>query len=364
MKGRIRKLSEWLKEENIDFTFINAVPNIFYFSGVSCKPYERLFCILVFQEKKPVIVCPQMDLEHVKDYTQDFEVIGYNDNENPWQLIEKNLLNKEIIPKKFAVEKELLSYFRVEKLQGLFPTAQVVPIDEKISSLRLIKDEEEIKKMSESARWADYAVKLGLAALEEGRSELEVVAIIEYEQKKKGIKEMPAAPMVLFGENSSFAHGYPGNNRLKKGDFVMLDLGVKMDGYSSDITRTFVFGEESNQQREIYEVVLEANLKAIEKCQIGSVIGEIDKASREVIEKAGYGKYYPHRVGHGIGLEGHELPSMSSNNTDTLKEGMIFTIEPGIYIPGIGGVRIEDEVVITKEGPELLTKYPKDLQII
>jgi len=178
------------------------------------------------------------------------------------------------------------------------------------------------------------------------------------------VPDTPDVEIVLFGENSSLPHGSSGNNRLKKGDFVMFDLGVKWEGYSSDITRTFIFGSEDSQKKEIYNIVLEANLKAIKNCQPGAIIGEVDKISRNIIEEAGYGEFYPHRIGHGIGLEGHESPSMNSLNPDRLIEGMIFTIEPGIYMPKVGGVRIEDELVITEKGPELLTKYPKELRII
>lgn len=364
MIPRIEKVSKWIQQEEIDFAFINTVPNIFYLSGVTCRPYERLFGVLIFQNNDPVLICPQLEAEHVKNSMWNYEVISYTDNEDPWKMIYENITRKGVKPMQFAVEKEGLSYFRVEKLQSLFPSANVASIDEKIMFLRLIKDKNEIQLMSESAKWADFAIEIGLGALKEGRTELEVVAFIEYEQKKKGIKEMPSPPIVLFGENSSLPHGSSGNNRLKKGDFVMFDLGVKWEGYSSDITRTFIFGSGDSQQKEIYDIVLEANLKAIKNCQPGAIIGEVDKISRKIIEEAGYGKFYPHRVGHGIGLEGHESPSMNSFNTDRLIEGMIFTIEPGIYIPNVGGVRIEDEVVITEKGPELLTKHPKELRII
>jgi len=170
--------------------------------------------------------------------------------------------------------------------------------------------------------------------------------------------------MVLFGEKTGEAHGNPGLRTLKPGDMVLFDLGVVLDGYCSDITRTVAYKSINDKQKEIYETVQRAEQEALEASKPGTRIGDLDMVARNIITEAGYGEYFLHRLGHGLGISVHEFPSMSRNNDDVLQEGMVYTIEPGIYIPGLGGVRIEDDVIITKDGYETLTKYPKELQII
>ncbi|GGC87988.1 putative dipeptidase YkvY [Thalassobacillus devorans] len=364
MKNRIAKLANWLEDEKVDFVFINSVTNIYYYTGFTCKPYERLVGLFVFSEADPIMVCPKLEEEQVKQSGWSYGIISYQDSEDPWSKIKESLDRERINPASYAIEESVLSYKRSLKLQGLFPSAFIVPLDEVINQERLIKSEQEVEAMIDSSRIAEYGIEVGIQALREGITEIELVAHIEYKQKKKGIRHMAAPPMALFGKNSGHPHGKPGLRKLEEGDFVMLDLGVILNGYCSDITRTFVYHRVSNHKKEIYETVLEANQKAIESCKPGMTIGEIDRISRKVITEAGYGDYYPHRVGHGIGLEGHEYPSLHQNNDNVLREGMTFTIEPGIYIPEIGGVRIEDEILVTKDGYKLLTQYPKKLQVI
>ncbi|MER2259014.1 MAG: M24 family metallopeptidase, partial [Priestia megaterium] len=230
--------------------------------------------------------------------------------------------------------------------------------------LRLIKDEREVEILQKAAALADFGVEVGVAALKEGITEMDVLAKIEYELKRKGIREMSFSTMVLFGEKTGEAHGNPGLRTLKPGDMVLFDLGVVLDGYCSDITRTVAYKSINDKQKEIYETVQRAEQAALEASKHGTRIGDLDMVARNIITEAGYGEYFLHRLGHGLGISVHEFPSMSRNNDDVLQEGMVYTIEPGIYIPGLGGVRIEDDVIITKDGYETLTKYPKELQII
>jgi Xaa-Pro dipeptidase len=211
---------------------------------------------------------------------------------------------------------------------------------------------------------ADFGVEVGVKALKEGITEMEVLATIEFELKKKGIREMSFSTMVLFGEKAGDPHGNPGNRTLKAGDFVLFDLGVMLDGYCSDITRTFVYKSATEKQKEIYNTVLQAELASLEASKPGNRIGDLDQIARDIITNAGYGEQFPHRIGHGLGINVHEFPSMSHLNDGTLVKGMVYTIEPGIYVPEIGGVRIEDDVLVTEDGFETLTKYPKELQII
>ncbi|WLR51148.1 Xaa-Pro peptidase family protein [Bacillus tianshenii] len=365
MEQRLQILKQWLQAENVDVAFLNSTENVFYLTNFYTDPHERLMGLFVFKDAEPIMVVPGMEAGQVKDAGWKDEVIGYADHENPWDLVKASLEKRNM--KKVdnvAIELEVLSYGRSQSLLSLFPDAKVLSVEDKLNEMRVVKDENEIAIIRKAAELADYGVQVGVDALEEGVTEMEVLAKIEYELKKKGIREMSFSTMVLFGEKSGQPHGNPGDRKLKAGDFVLFDMGVVLDGYCSDITRTFAYKTVSDKQREIYETVLKAQLASLEASKPGARIGDLDTVARDVITASGYGDYFPHRIGHGMGINVHEFPSMSHLNDGTLKEGMVYTIEPGIYDPEIGGVRIEDDVLITKDGYETLTKFPKELLII
>jgi Xaa-Pro dipeptidase len=205
---------------------------------------------------------------------------------------------------------------------------------------------------------------VGCSEINEGRTELDVLNAVEYALKQKGVTEMSFSTMVLTGANAASPHGNPGNTRIQKGDFVLFDLGVVVDRYCSDITRTVAYGDINDKQKEIYDTVLKAQLAAIEASKPGATAAEVDLTARRIIAEAGYGEYFPHRLGHGLGISVHEYPSMTETNQLVIEEGMVYTIEPGIYVPNVAGVRIEDDIYITADGANVLTKFPKELQII
>ncbi|MNI47647.1 putative peptidase [compost metagenome] len=182
--------------------------------------------------------------------------------------------------------------------------------------------------------------------------------------KKVGASGPSFDTMVLSGPNTALPHGVPGERIIQPGDLLMFDMGVYAGGYASDITRTFAVGEIDSKLVEVYNTVLAANLAGIAASQTGATFGSVDKAAREVIEAAGYGQYFMHRVGHGLGMDTHEYPSLHGLNEDLIEVGNVFTVEPGIYVPGLGGVRIEDDVFITPEGAVTLTSYPKELTVL
>ncbi|MCA1062706.1 Xaa-Pro peptidase family protein [Rossellomorea sp. AcN35-11] len=364
MNQRIEMLKNWLKEEKIDAAFINSTENVFYLTNFHTDPHERLMGLFVFQEEEPFIVVPGMEARQVKDAGWGNEVIGYSDHEDPWHFIKQSIHKRNVKGSKVAFENEVLTYGRSQAFLDLFDSPAIVNVEDKLNEMRVVKDEKEIEIMRRAAKMADFGVEVGVSALQEGITEMEVLAKIEYELKKQGIREMSFSTMVLFGEKSGDPHGNPGDRRLKAGDFVLFDLGVVLEGYTSDITRTFAYKSVSDKQKEIYNTVLKAELASLEASKPGNRIGDLDQIARDIISDAGYGDYFPHRIGHGLGINVHEFPSMSHLNDGIIKTGMTYTIEPGIYIPEIGGVRIEDDVLITEDGYETLTKFPKDLQII
>ncbi|MFI8687160.1 M24 family metallopeptidase [Rossellomorea sp. NPDC077527] len=364
MKQRIEIVKNWLKEENIDAAFINSTENVFYLTNFHTDPHERLMGLFIFPEAEPFVILPGMEVRQIKDAGWSSEVIGYSDHENPWDFIQEAIQKRSIKGNKVAFENEVVTYGRSQEFLNIFDAPQIVNAEDKLNEMRLVKDEKEIEIMRRAAKMADFGVEVGVSALQEGITEMEVLAKIEYELKKKGIREMSFSTMVLFGEKGGDPHGNPGDRQLKAGDLVLFDLGVVLEGYTSDITRTVAYKSVSNKQKEMYNTVLKAELASLEASKPGNRIGDLDQIARDIITDAGYGDYFPHRIGHGLGINVHEFPSMSHLNDGILKEGMTYTIEPGIYVPEIGGVRIEDDVLITKDGYTTLTNYPKDLQII
>lgn len=364
MNKRLASLIEWLKKEDIDFAFITSTENIFYLSGFYSEPHERLLSLVVFQASDPILICPAMEQQDAKRAGWDYEMIGYSDIDQPWELLKTAVAKRIQSVKQIAIEREHLNVERYEILIHSFLQASFVSIEEKLRSLRLIKDKQEQKKLAEACQLADVAVETGVQEIREGKTELEILAAIEYSLKKQGVQQMAFSTMVLTGKNAASPHGTPGMTKIQKGDFILFDLGVNVDGYCSDITRTIAYDHLTDQQEEIYHIVLNAQLAAIHQCRPGVTCAELDQTARKIIHEAGYGDYFPHRLGHGLGISVHEYPSITETNELPLQEGMVFTIEPGIYVPNVAGVRIEDDIIITKNGCEILTNYPKELQII
>jgi Xaa-Pro dipeptidase len=233
-----------------------------------------------------------------------------------------------------------------------------------IERLSLIKTEDEIKKLYEAGDWADVAFATGFQAVREGATEQEIIAEIEYHLKKRGVSQMSFDTLVLAGKNAASPHGNPGLTKVEKNDFVLFDLGVVWKGYNSDATRTIAFHEPKEFDKKIYDIVLEAQLAAHAFVKPGVKASDIDKVARDVIASSGYGEYFSHRLGHGIGTTVHEFPSIVEGNDLIIEEGMCFSIEPGIYIPEKVGVRIEDCVHVTKDGCKPFTSTTKELQIL
>ncbi|MTI95864.1 MAG: aminopeptidase P family protein [Firmicutes bacterium] len=363
MSKQLSNFSRWLKEENYSCGFINSIANVFYFSNFYCDPHERLLGVMIFPEDTPLVVCPEMERERVRDAGWEHEIIGYTDIQNPWELMREHAERAVGAKPVIAVEKDFLPMNRAEALMGIFPGATLVAADAKIAALRNIKNEVEIESMRKAARLADKAIETAAGLLTEGVTELEVTAEVEHQMRKLGAP-MAFSTIMLFGPRSAYAHGVPGDAKLKPGDQILIDLGVVYNGYCSDITRTFAYKYAKPEFQKMYDVTLEAQLAAVEACKPGNKIGAVDQASREIIVRAGYGDYCGLRVGHGIGIEVHEYPSMTSDNEALLQPGMTFTVEPGLNILGTGGVRIEDDVLITETGYELLNKFPKELKIL
>ncbi|MBU0904190.1 MAG: Xaa-Pro peptidase family protein [Firmicutes bacterium] len=362
--SKINQISTYLKKHNIDAAFITTPDNVFYVSGFRSNPHERLLGVLIFQDAEPLMILPQMEVPDAKNAGWNFDVVGHQDTDQPWQLLKQAIENKKITPSQIAIEKSHMTVERLEAIQELYPDVTFTRLDDQLNSMRVVKDANELAILREAAAYADYAIEVGVSEIAEGKTELEILTAIELALKKKGISHMSFDTMVLSGPKTASPHGKPGDRKIQKGDLVLFDLGVIYKGYCSDITRTVAFGEPSTKQKEVYETVRKAEQAAVDAVKPGVKAMELDKIARDIITEAGYGEFFTHRLGHGLGISVHEFPSVTGNNEMELIEGMVFTIEPGIYDPSITGVRIEDDVVVTKDGVEVLTKYPKELVIV
>ncbi|WP_368872546.1 M24 family metallopeptidase [Staphylococcus haemolyticus] len=350
--SKIEKITKQLQHEQADAAWITTPLNLFYFTGYRSEPHERLFALLITANGDQTLYCPKMEVEEVKNSPFEGKIIGYLDTENPFEIDPLSF-------NKLLIESEHLTVKRQRELTQNFGVQHYGDIDQTIKELRNIKNESEIENIREAAKLADKCIEIGTEFLKVGVTEREVVNHIENEIKKFGVSEMSFDTMVLFGDHAASPHGTPGERKLVKDEYVLFDLGVIYNHYCSDMTRTVKFGTPSEEAQTIYNIVLEAETNAIEAIRAGVPLQDIDKIARDIISDAGYGDYFPHRLGHGLGLEEHEYQDVSSTNSNLLEAGMVITIEPGIYVPNVAGVRIEDDILVTENGYEILTHYDK-----
>ena len=249
---------------------------------------------------------------------------------------------------------------RYEKLLN----AELIGASAMMAELRAGKTEEEKEHLTHAQRIAEGALRQIMNDLKEGVTEKEIAAKLTYLMLRSGAENVSFDPIVLFGPNTSMPHGVPGERTLQKGDFITMDFGCIYRGYCSDMTRTMAFGFVTDEMRTVYETVLAAQKAGIAAARAGVSGAEVDKAARDIIESAGYGAYFGHSFGHGVGVEIHESPNASPTNPNPLPAGAVISAEPGIYLPGRFGVRIEDVLFLTEDGAENITLAPKELTIL
>ncbi|MFS0751181.1 M24 family metallopeptidase [Oceanobacillus sp. 1P07AA] len=364
MQERLENFLKKLNEQSIDSAFITSKANVYYLSNYYTDPHERIVGIYLSEKFDPIFLLPKMEESDARNAGWKYTILSYYDHENPWNLLKDYLNKQNHQPQSVALEQDHITMERYQAIQNTLPGSQFLDAKELLANLRVIKSEKELSLLKTAAELADFGIQTGVETIQEGVSELDLVATIEYSLKKQGIREMSFQTMALSGAKTASPHGNPSTSQLEKNGFVLFDLGVIYQGYCSDITRTVAFGNLTEEQKSIYETVLKAEEAAIERSTIGTSVGTIDQTARKIISDAGFGEYFTHRIGHGLGIETHEYPSMHGENKLPLQSGMTFTIEPGIYVPNVGGVRIEDMIYMTEEGPKTLTKYPKNLQIV
>ncbi|ALM74333.1 Xaa-Pro dipeptidase [Thermococcus barophilus] len=344
---KIKKLQKFINENSIDAALISKRENLFYFSGAS--PLAGGY--LVVTPDEAIIYVPELEYEATKEETE----LPVEKFKRLPELYEK------LKPYSILGIEGSTSFSFMNALKEKAEIKEFRNVDDVIKDLRIVKTKEEIEIIKSACELADMAVMAAIEEISEGKREREIAAKVEYVMKMNGAEKPAFDTIIASGHRAALPHGVASDKRIERGDLVVIDLGALYRHYNSDITRTIVVGKPNEKQKEVYEVVLEAQKTAVEKAKPGMTAKELDSIARNIIAEYGYGDYFIHSLGHGVGLEIHEPPRISQYDESVLKEGMVVTIEPGIYIPKLGGVRIEDTVVITKDGAERLTKMEREL---
>ena len=317
--------------------------------------------LLIFKECAYLII----DFRYIEKARNTVKNCTVMEQENLTEQI--NSLMKKHNAKSLAVESMDMTLSRMSFLEKKFPDIEFIKSDElsnNIYDMRTIKSTEEIEKIHKAQKIAEKAFDEILGFIRPGVTEREIALKLDNCMLENGAEGLSFETIALAGANTSMPHGVPGNYKVKNGDFVLMDFGAVYDGYHSDMTRTVCVGQSSEKMGKIYDIILKAQLEALKKVKSGITGSELDGYARDIIDESGYGDFFGHSLGHGVGMEIHEFPTASSKSETILKENMVVTVEPGIYLPGEFGVRIEDFVVVTENSHQNLTNCPKKLIIL
>ena len=362
--ARQTKLAEALKSAGLDALALNPGPSLAYLTGLHFHLMERPVIGIFRAEGEPLLVIPELESAKLGAAEYPLQAHTYGEDPTTWADAFYTAFSGKGLTK-IGVENNQMRLLEFRILQAALPETVVEDAGQVVAGLRMFKDESEIANMQKAAKIAEAALRDTVAQIKIGMTEKQVTAVLLQQLLQHGSDgELPFQPIVSTGPNGANPHAVPSERKLASGDLLVIDFGASYDGYFSDITRTFAVGRPSPEQERVYNTVLTANQAGRETGKPGVTCSTVDEAAREVIEDVGYGEYFTHRTGHGLGMEAHEEPYIRGGNPMVLAPGMSFTIEPGIYIPDQFGVRIEDDVYITADGLTSLTTYPRELQII
>ena len=354
MQIRYEKLANLLTDKNLDAVLVSDGYNMRYLSGFT----GATGYLLITKDSKTLFTDSRYTVAATAQ-APDYTVVEVDAARDYCKVINQVLTQEGIATLGF--EANQVRYSTYQNFKERLVAKELVPLGGELADLRRIKTAEEIALHRQAEHIGDIAFEEILKELKPGVTELEVAAKLEYIMKMNGADKLSFDSIIASGVNSSKPHAEPGHKKIEAGDFVTMDFGCVYNGYCSDMTRTVVVGKASEKQKEIYNTVLKAQLAVLDMLKPGLKGKEYDKVARDVIYGAGYEGYFGHGLGHSVGLEIHENPRFSMMEEDIVEAGMIMTVEPGIYIPDFGGVRIEDMVVMTADGYENLTNSRKDL---
>jgi Xaa-Pro dipeptidase len=357
-QDRARRAQEWMAQLDPKFEALVLGPgsSLYYFTGIHWGLSERLLALVLTRTGQPVLISPAFEEARMRESMRyPLEVRTWQEDESPTKLIAATLADRHITSGRIGIE-ESLPFTFYDRLRAAAPGFEFVSADPVTIACRAVKSPHELALMRLACEATCDVFRQVFASLKAGMGQDDIGNLVSGGFAKM---ELRGDALVLLGASAALPHGTRKPQKLKEGDVVLIDGGCKLEGYESDVTRTGVFGEPSDKVRRVYGIVREAQNAALEAARAGKLSGSVDDAARVVIITGGYGpdyKFFTHRLGHGLGLDGHEHPYLVRGSKTVLTAGMTFSNEPGIYIPGEFGIRCEDDMVITANGPaQLLT---------
>ncbi len=361
---RLARLRALMAQRDTDAVAIVPSANLFYLTGVHMHLSERVTLALITRDEAHLIV-PALEVPRVESRTKiPLTLHSWSDAEwvqAGWDSLKRAL---SLDGKNVAVDYYAARVLELTQLQRFAPTLRLSDANELFTALRMTKDASEVDAMRRAARVLEDSINALIPEIRVGKRENELAARWQWLMFEHGADTIPDAPIVASGPNSAQPHTTSTARELQNGDMLILDGWCTVDSYYGDITRTFALGDVSDEMKRVYETVKRANEAGRAGARPGALCQDVDRAARAVIRDAGYGDFFLHRTGHGLGLEVHEAPNMVEGDTRALTPGITFTVEPGIYLAGIGGVRIEDDVVVTQDGSESLMISSRELRVL
>ncbi|MFB6286685.1 MAG: M24 family metallopeptidase [Candidatus Bipolaricaulia bacterium] len=359
---RLTRFRHRMGEDGLDVAVLVPGPNLRYLTGLTVGPSERLFLGVVPKDGAMRLLVPELERPAVEpEVPAEVPIASHRDEAGPDRALAQLAHDVGLGSARVGVEHGRMRVRELRALERHADPASIADLDPTAMALRRIKDEAEIASLRRAIGLSEALLDAMVNAMEPGVTERDVVRAFERARIESECEAVPFGPIVASGPNTESPHAEPGERALQAGDLVTIDCGAVVDGYPGDITRNVAVGELDPERERIHQVVLEANEAGREACRPGATAASVDRAARAVIEDAGYGDYFVHRTGHGMGLEVHEPPDIMAGNDEALEPNMVFTVEPGVYVPGVGGARVEDDMLVTPNGAESLTRYPREL---
>lgn len=356
MENRVEVVRRKMREQGAPALLVTQIRNVAYLTGFSGSSG-----FVVLTESDGVFITDSRYDEQAQEQVKALPVSVYANPTTAAQAIAEQVHRLGITTLGF--EAEHLTFATHRQYVDEMKDVALVPLEGVIDPLRRVKTPEEIQKIRAACGIADACFDHVLRLMQPGVAEYDIAMEIDFYIRRQQAK-VAFETIAISGERTSRPHGTPSERKLQKGDFVTMDFGAKVDGYCSDLTRTVVILEASDRQREVYQAVLDAQLRALDAIRPGVPAREVDAIARQALAEKGLDQYFGHGLGHGLGADVHDVGRMSPSSDDVLEEGQVWTVEPGVYIPGFGGVRIEDDVVVTSGGCEILTSSPKELLVL
>ncbi|HBG20443.1 MAG TPA: aminopeptidase P family protein [Desulfobulbaceae bacterium] len=364
---RLSKLTKQLQEKGFAALAVNAGPTLTYLTGLHFHLMERPVVMIFCIDQEPTIILPELEQAKLDHLPFPVRVFAYGENPDAWgEIFGEALAGLGLAGRKVGVEPRQLRLLEYDYLRSACGEAVFTDGSAIVTSLRARKDDEEIACMRRAVQIAEDALMASLPLAKVGVSEKDIAAELFLQLIRHGADTaLPFAPIVAAGPNGANPHAQPSDRQLTAGDLLIVDWGAAYGGYAADLTRTFAVGETLDAEAEkIHKLVQAANRAGREAGGPGVPCARVDEAARRGIAAAGYGAYFTHRTGHGIGMECHEEPYIRGDNEQLLEIGMAYTVEPGIYLPGKNGVRIEDDVVVTATGSESLSTMSREIRFV